>query len=186
MAKKPRANASAPRRVAARRQTVDLGRTLVEAFMTNERINQVLLDSLSPEVWRAPPPCSKRRNIATTFAHMHNVRCMRLKMSARDKEPPARLDRGDVTPAEAKKSLGQSARAMIALIEKSLANGGSVPNWRPDVVALVCAVITHDAHHRGQICHWASQLGAPLTAQQQLQMWEWDKRWREIADDDSD
>src|SRR6516164_2927948 len=149
MAKKPRANASAPRRVAARRQTVDLGRTLVEAFMTNERINQVLLDSLSPEVWRAPPPCSKRRNIATSFAHMHNVRCMRLKMSAQ--EPPARLDRAEVTVAEAKEALGQSARAMIRLIEDSLAAGGHVPNFRPDVVAIVCVTIAHDAHHRGQI-----------------------------------
>ena len=37
-----------------RRQPVDLGRALVEAFLTNERINQVLLDLLSTEVWRAP------------------------------------------------------------------------------------------------------------------------------------
>ena len=117
---------------------------------------------------------------------MHNVRCMRLKASARDEEPPARLDRAEVTVAEAKESLGQSARAMVRLIERSLAAGGHVRDYRPDVVALVCAAITHDAHHRGQICHWASQLGAPLTSEQQLQMWEWDKRWREIADDDSD
>ena len=154
---------------------------MVEAFLTNERINQVLLDFLSPEVWRAQPPCSKRRNIATTFAHMHNVRCMRLKMSARDEEPPAKLDRAEVTVAEAKEALGQSARAMVRLIERSLANGGHVPDCRPDVVALVCGAITHDAHHRGQICHWASQLGARLTPEQQLQMWEWDKRWREVA-----
>ena len=73
---------------------------MVEAFLTNERINQVLLDSLSPEVWRARPPCSKRRNIATTFAHMHNVRCMRLKMSARDEDLPAKLDRAEVTAEE--------------------------------------------------------------------------------------
>jgi len=160
---------------------VDLGQASREAFLTNERINQVLLDALSPEVWRAQPPCSKRRNIATTFAHMHNVRCMRLKMSAH-KVAPARLDRAEVTPAEAKKALGQSARAMVHLIEQSLARGGHVPDYRPDVVALVCSAITHDAHHRGQICHWASQLGAPLTPEQQLQMWEWDKRWREVGD----
>jgi uncharacterized damage-inducible protein DinB len=165
-----------------RRQPVDLGRALVEAFLTNERINQVLLDILSPQVWRAQPQCAKRRNIATTFAHMHNVRCMRLKMSAREDEPPARLDRAEVTSAEAKEALGQSACAMVRLIERSLASGGHVPDYRPDVVALVCAAITHDAHHRGQICHWASQLGAPLTPEQQLQMWEWDKRWREVAD----
>ena len=182
--KKTTARTSEPRRSAANRkrgEAVDLGRALVEAFLTNERINQVLLDALRPEVWRAQPPCSKRRNIATTFAHMHNVRCMRLKMSARDQEPPARLDRAEVTVTEAKEALGQSARAMVRLIECSLAAGGRVPDWRPDVVALVCAAITHDAHHRGQICHWASQLGAPLTPEQQLLMWEWDKRWREVA-----
>ena len=65
-----------------RKEPVDLGRALVEAFLTNERINQVLLDLLDPNVWRAQPPCARRRNIATTFAHIHNVRCMRLTMSA--------------------------------------------------------------------------------------------------------
>jgi uncharacterized damage-inducible protein DinB len=140
----------------------------------------VLLDILSPKVWRAQPPCAKRRNIATTFAHMHNVRCMRLKMCGDDKTP-AKLDRAEVTVAEARKALGESAQALVRLIERSLAAGGHVPDFRPDVVALVCTAITHDAHHRGQICHWASQLGSPLTAGQQLLMWEWDKRWREVA-----
>ena len=180
----PMAKKTAAPRIAAnrdRRQPVELGRALVEAFLTNERINQVLLDSLSPEVWRAQPPCSKRRNIATTFAHMHNVRCMRLKMSARDEEPPPKLDRAEVTAAKAKEALGQSARALVRLIEHAFANGGYVPNWRPGVVVLVCVAIAHDAHHRGQICHWANQLGAPLTSEQQLLMWEWDKRWREVG-----
>src|SRR6516165_3874880 len=133
MPKKTTTSASASRRTATdrdRRQPVDLGQALIEAFLTNERINQVLLDSLSPDVWRAQPPCSKRRNIATTFAHMHNVRCMRLKMSAGDEEPPAKLDRAEVTVAEAREALAQSARAIVRLIEKSLAAGGRVPDWR--------------------------------------------------------
>jgi uncharacterized damage-inducible protein DinB len=163
-----------------RKEPVDLGRALIEAFLTNERINQVLLDVLDPKVWREQPTCSKRRNIATTFAHIHNVRCMRLKMSADNEELPDRLDRADVTPGEAKAALARSAAALVRLIERSLAGGGHVRDYRPDVVALVCAAITHDAHHRGQICHWASQLGAPLTPEQGLQMWEWDKRWKEI------
>src|SRR5262245_23545640 len=131
MVKKTTAKASATGRVVAnrdRRQPVELGRALVDAFLTNERINQVLLDSLHPDVWRPQPPCAKRRNIATTFAHMHNVRCMRLKMSARDEEPSAKLDRAEVTVAEAKDALGQSARAMVRLIERSLASGGHVPD----------------------------------------------------------
>jgi uncharacterized damage-inducible protein DinB len=164
-----------------RSQPVDLSRALVEAFLTNERINQVLLELLDPKVWRAQPPCSKRKNIATTFAHIHNVRCMRIKMSAPDEELPEKLDRAEVTQAEAKEFLGRSACAMVRLIERSIASGGHVSLFRPDVVGLVCAAITHDAHHRGQICHWASQLGAPLTPEQQLQVWEWDKRWKEVA-----
>jgi DinB family protein len=63
----------------------------------------------------------------------------------------------------------------------SVRAGGHVANFRPDVVALVCAAITHEAHHRGQICHWARQLGAPITPEQQLKLWEWDKRWKEVA-----
>jgi uncharacterized damage-inducible protein DinB len=129
------------------------------------------------------PPCSKRRNIATTFAHMHNVRCMRLAMSAKDEQPPERLDRAEVTIAEAKSALAKSGSALARLIERALSAGGYVPGYPPHVVALVCAAITHDAHHRGQICHWARQLGSPLSPEQGLQMWEWDKRWKEVAGD---
>ncbi|MCI0697262.1 DinB family protein [candidate division KSB1 bacterium] len=164
-----------------RKEPVDLGRALVEAFMTNERINQVLLDLLDPKIWREYPPCSKRRNIATTFAHIHNVRRMRLVMSDKDKTPPPKLDRAEVTIEEVREALAHSAKAMVRLIERSLATGGHVYNHRPDVVALVCAAITHEAHHRGQICHWARELGAPITPEHQLKLWEWDKRWKEVG-----
>ncbi len=181
--KRKEAASIAPAQTAGRSrgEAVDLGNALVEAFLTNERINQVLLESIDQAIWRAMPPCSKRRNIATTFAHMHNVRCMRLGMSHRGEKPPAKLDRSEVTPVEARDALTESAGAMVRLIQSSLAAGGKVPDFRPDVVALVCATITHDAHHRGQICHWARQLGEPLTPEQGLRMWEWDKRWKEIA-----
>src|SRR5262245_139113 len=152
---------------------IDLGRALIQALLTNERINQVLLEIVTPDIWRAQPPCVKRRNIATSFAHMHNVRCMKLKMSRFGEKIPERLDRAEITIDDAKQALGESAAAMVRLIGQSLADGGHVPNFRPDVVSFVCSAITHDAHHRGQICHWAAQLGTPLTPEQSLKMWEW-------------
>jgi uncharacterized damage-inducible protein DinB len=163
-----------------RRMPVDLGNALIEAFLTNERINQVLLDLVDPGIWRTFPPCSKRRNISTTFAHIHNVRCMRLRMSDRTASPPERLDRATITRDEARDALAQSARAMVRLIEHALSNGGHVPEFRPDVVSLVCSGIAHEAHHRGQICHWLRELGAPVEAERALPLWEWDKRWREV------
>ena len=157
-----------------RKQPLDLGRALAEAFLTNEQINQTLLELIDPKIWRATPPSSKRRNIATSFAHIHNVRVMRLGMSAKGAKLP-RLDRANVTPSQAKQALTESSNAMIRLIEDSLADGGHVYNYPPSVVALVCWAITHDAHHRGQICHWAREVGAPLTPEQQLELWDWNK-----------
>jgi hypothetical protein len=163
-----------------RKEPLDLGQALAEAFLTNERIGQLLLDLIDPTIWRLQPPCSKRRNIATSFAHIHNVRVMRLGMSGA-KPKPARLDRADVTPAQAKAALAQSAAAMVRLIEQSLAAGGHVQNYRPDIIALVCGAIAHEAHHRGQISHWVRELGAPLTPEMQLELWDWNKRWKDVV-----
>jgi len=44
------------------------------------------------------------------------------------------------------------------------------------------ALVKHQAHHRGQITHWARQLGAPIESEQALRLWEWDKRWKEVVD----
>lgn len=166
---------------AERSAPIDLGRALVQAFLTNERGNQVLIDLLAPEIWRLFPPSSKRRNIATSFSHIHNVRCMRLKMSARGQKPPARLDRAEVTSDQARRALAESASAMARLIETSLAAGGRVPDYRPDVVSMVCAAIHHEAHHRGQICHWARELGSPNSPEQQLLLWDWHRLWKDVA-----
>lgn len=157
---------------------IDPARALVEAFLTNERINQVLLDLLEPRIWRLTPPCSKRRNIATTFAHIHNVRCMYLRGTG-SKAPLENLERATVTPAEARRALAASARAMAEVLASACASGGKVRGVPLDAAAFLCSAITHEAHHRGQICHWARELGAPL--QDQIQLWEWHKRQREIA-----
>jgi uncharacterized damage-inducible protein DinB len=70
---------------------------------------------------------------------------------------------------------------MVDLVRRSLEADGHVPDWKPDVVALVCSAINHEAHHRGQIAHWARELGAPLSHEQQLALWQWNEVWKEVA-----
>jgi uncharacterized damage-inducible protein DinB len=176
----PSARKSARKSPGKRSPPVDLGRALVAAFQTNERINQTLLDLIRPSIWATLPRCSHRRTIATSFAHIHNVRCMRLKASRYGLAIPARLDRATVTQAQAREALGQSAAAMVQLIERSLAAGGHVADFRPDVVALVCDAITHDAHHRGQVCHYARQLRSPIGPDCQVLLWDWHARSQEV------
>lgn len=103
-------------------------------------------------------------------------------MSGKGIPLPARLDRAEVTRAEAAAALAASAEAMVALIEAAGASDGRVPGYPPGIVLLVVAGVNHEAHHRGQITHWARQLGAPIEAEQALRLWEWDKRWKELAD----
>lgn len=157
---------------------VDLGRALVEAFLTNERINQVLLDLLDARIWRLTPPCSQRRTIATTFSHIHNVRRMYVRRTGY-RGPLASLERTTVTPDQARTALAASARAVAEVIAAACAAGGKVRGVPLDAAGFVCSALAHEAHHRGQICHWARALGAPI--QDQIQLWEWHKRQREIA-----
>ena len=157
------------------RAPVDLSRALLEAWRVNERINQELLSLVPAHVWRVFPPSSKRRNIATSFAHIHNVRCMRIRMSRSSVAVPDRLERAEITPDEARKALADSAEAMAALIRLGLDADGHVPNYKPDVVAFVCSAMIHEANHRGQISHWCRELGAPQSPELQLKLWEWDK-----------
>jgi uncharacterized damage-inducible protein DinB len=165
------------------REPIELSSALLNAWRVNERINQELLNLVAPHIWRAFPPSSKRRNIATSFAHIHNVRCMRIKMSHSSITVPERLDRAEVTADEARAALSVSADAMAQLIRLGLDAGGHVPNYKPDVVAMVCGAMLHEAHHRGQISHWCRELGVPITPEQSLVLWEWDKLHKQVNRD---
>jgi len=152
-----------------------LPQTLLNAFDTNNRINQYLIDNLPPDAWTAKPPDGKGRTIAAIVAHMHNVRVMWLKAVKAD-DIPEQLDRGNVTPAQATRALESSREALNKVIGRALASDGRVKGFRPDVVGFLGYLIAHDAHHRGQIAMLARQLGHPLPQKAMFGMWEWGTR----------
>lgn len=149
---------------------------LVEAFNTNNRINQYLIDNIAPEAWKAKPPDGKGRTVSAIVAHMHNVRVMWLKAAAKGSEIPAQLDRATVTPAEARQALEQSCQALGELITQALHSDGRIKGFRPDVAGFLAYLIAHDAHHRGQIAMLARQVGHPLSQKVNFGMWEWNSR----------
>lgn len=149
---------------------------LLNAFDTNNRINQYLIDSLPPAAWKAKLPDGKGRTISAIVAHMHNVRVMWLKVSAKGSEIPAQLDRATVTPAQALRALEQSCKSLSELIGRALADDGRIKGFRPDVAGFLGYLIAHDAHHRGQIAMLARQLGYPLPQKITFGMWEWGSR----------
>jgi len=43
----------------------------------------------------------------------------------------------------------------------------------------MCAyMIVHEAHHRGQVCMLAHQLGFPLPGKAAYGIWVWEKLWK--------
>jgi uncharacterized damage-inducible protein DinB len=149
--------------------------SLLNAFNTNNRINQYLIDNLPPAAWKAKSAESKGRTIGAIVAHMHNVRVMWLK-AVKAEEVPAQLDRGSVTPAQAIRALESSRHALSVVISRALARDGRVKGFRPDVASFLGYLIAHDAHHRGQITMLARQFGHPLPQKAMFGMWEWGSR----------
>jgi uncharacterized damage-inducible protein DinB len=49
----------------------------------------------------------------------------------------------------------------------------------PSGAAMIVYMISHEAHHRGQICMLAHQLGFPVKAG--YKMWAWEQLWRQCG-----
>ena len=160
----------------------DLKQSLLEAYAVNERLNRYLLENLDDASWNAEPPGGKGRSIAAITAHMHNVRHMWLAVAAKGKPLPDKLDRATVSRKEAMQALAKSAECCAELLREGLEHPeGKVKGFRPDVVGMFGYLLSHDAHHRGQICTIARQSGHSLSKQATFGMWEWGTRWKECG-----
>ena len=161
---------------------IDFTSAVLNAFATNERINQFMFDALDRKVWRAPPPSGGGRNIAQIAAHIQNVRHMWLVVTAPKMALPEKLDREKCTKKQVQSALKKSAKCMVEVIRTAAeSTDGRVKDFRPDVVGFLAYAIAHEAHHRGQICMLARELGQPLTKEVQYGMWEWAKRWKDCG-----
>ena len=166
-----------------------LGPAAVQIFAANDRINQILIEHLDPDAWRAKPP-GNVRTIAAIFTHIHNVRTKWVRLTAPHLKAPPQLNRAHCTPQQARASLAKSAarcEEMLAAalgdgsghIEKFLRDGWASP-W-PAGPEMLCYMLAHEAHHRGQVCLLAHQLGFPLPTEVNYGIWNWEKLWKELG-----
>jgi uncharacterized damage-inducible protein DinB len=168
-----------------------LGRAAVQIFAANDRMNQVLIEHLDPTAWRAKPPGkNKVRTIAAIFTHMHNVRCKWVRLTAPYLKVPRQLNRAHCTPQQARAGLAESAARCATMLAEALGGGrGRVEKFRRDGWArpwpvgleMLCYMLSHEAHHRGQVCMLAHQLGFPLPNEVAYGIWNWEKLWKECG-----
>lgn len=168
----------------------DFPQEILQAYALNDRMNQLVLEHLDARAWRAKSSSNKSRTIADIFAHVHNIRCKWLRLSAPYLKLPARLDRRRCTQKQAQAALAESARLCSQMLAEALSGpqgrvqsfvrDGWARPWPPGI-AMFAYMITHDAHHRGQVCMLAHQLGFPLTGQAAYGMWVWEKLAKECG-----
>ena len=168
-------------------------------FAANEHINQLLIEHLDPAVWTAKPP-GNVRSIAAIFTHMHNVRTKWIRLTAPHLKIPAQLNRVHCTPQQARKALAESAARCEEMLAEALqiengksGEGNRAPRitqfvrdgWAkpwpagPQLpIQMLCYMLAHEAHHRGQVTMLAHQLGFPLSTNITSNMWNWEKLWK--------
>ena len=148
----------------------------------------MLIDRLDPASWQTKPP-GNVRTIAAIFTHMHNVRTKWIRLSAPHLKIPAQLNRAHCTPEHARTALAESAARCAEMLTDALDGKGRVKQFLRDAWAqpwpagpeMLCYILSHEAHHRGQICMVAHQLGYRLSAEVTSGMWNWEKIWKECG-----
>lgn len=168
---------------------ISLGRAAVRIFAANERMNQMILEQLDPAAWNAKPP-GKARSIAAIFTHVHNVRTKWIRLTAPHLKVPRQLQRSDCTPEQARAGLEESAAGCQQMLAEALGGSGGRTTkfirdgWaRPWPVGpdMLCYMLAHEAHHRGQVLMLAHQLGYPLPKPVMYGLWNWEKLWKDCG-----
>jgi uncharacterized damage-inducible protein DinB len=175
--------------VAKSRRAVETrsGRTAAEIFAANERANQLLLERLEPAAWRAKP-VGGVRTIAAIVMHVHNVRAKWVRLNAPQVGVPVQLKSASCTQEKARVGLAESAvrcEEMLALVAagevKEFLRDGWAATWSLETGAvgmeMVCYMVAHEAHHRGQVCMLAHQMGFELPKDVMSAMWSWERLW---------
>ena len=159
---------------------------LIDAWHTSHRVTVYLIENLPPELWSMSLPGSSRRTIRSVAAHIHNTRCMWIKMigAQHGVTVPRTVNARIVKPSDLSRALERSSKGIIDVVRLGAARGGTIPpaawqNFPTDLVHFLNYFVAHEAHHRGQICMLARQLGHRLPAEVTAGLWQWKKRARE-------
>jgi uncharacterized damage-inducible protein DinB len=174
------------RRPAGSRKDAATAPSLAAAWRTNNRVTTYLIENLPAELWSKAVPGVPQRTVRTIAAHLHNARCMWIKMlgAKHGVTVPRAVDVRRVRPRELVRALSRSSAGILRLLDLGAARGGEVPraawqNFPTDLAHFVSYFVAHEAHHRGQLCLVARQLGHRLPAGVTAGLWQWSKRARE-------
>jgi len=137
---------------------------LVEAWRTNGRILERLIDAVDDEGMGCTLSKRGGRNVVRQLAHLHNVRLYHLEKRAKDlaeglekfgtKDEPGR--------AALKRALKGSGKRIETFLEDCAKGKAKRRGFKKGVVPFLAYLIAHESHHRGNILLTLKQCGHPV------------------------
>ena len=159
---------------------------LIAAWRTNNRVTMYLIENLPADLWSQNIPGIPRRTVRMIVAHLHNARCMWIKMIGKRHGvvAPKTVDGRVVRPTEVLRALKRSSEGIVELIRLGVARGGAIPpaawqNFPTDLIHFLSYFVAHEAHHRGQLVMVARQLGHRLPSEVTAGLWQWKRLSRD-------
>lgn len=149
----------------------------LRGWTINNGIDIALLQMLPPVIWSQKIPGFPQKTVRMMAAHIHNIRCRWIKATGREWMIPVPdpVDQQEVTTRQLITALNKSSRAMLLLFRTGFEQNGRIPRWKHGVVLFMQYMITHEAHHRGQLLMAARQLGHPLTEEASDRLWQFSR-----------
>jgi len=150
---------------------------IIETWYINNRVNFMLIDAISDEGLHCTLSKRGGGTAAKQFAHLHNVRLFRLEHSGKDllKGQTKIAAKGNIDRALLKERLSESVDAVARIIELAIQNGGKVKGFKRGVIPLLGYMISHEAHHRGNILLNLKLCGHKIPKEVQYGIWAWNQ-----------
>jgi len=150
---------------------------IIDTWFINHRTNLMLIGELTQEALDYTTSKRGGGTIGHQLAHIYNVRFWKLEKY--DKKLIS--DLATIT-AEDKKTIPMlidchtlSAKRVAEVLEDGLNQNATIKGFKRGVVPLLGYLISHEAHHRGNILLTLKISGFKLTDKLKYGIWEWNK-----------